>query len=212
MRGAPLRFEGTLRSWNDERGFGFIEPAQGGQEIFVHAKAFPRSACRPQAGQRLSFEVEPGPQGKKRARNVEPVRPPRAPASPRRPVNEAAQWGTATLLAIPAFTVLFLVAGLLWRPPAWLPLLYLVLSALTFVAYAMDKGAARRGAWRTSESTLHALALAGGWPGALLAQQFLRHKSTKPSFRSTFWTTVVANVIAFLVIASTLGRGSFPLS
>ena len=35
-----MRLDGTIKSWNDERGFGFIEPTQGGPEIFVHIKAF----------------------------------------------------------------------------------------------------------------------------------------------------------------------------
>ena len=48
-----------------------------------------------------------------------------------------------------------------------------------------------------SESTLHVVRLACGWPGALLAQQLLRHKSSKPSFQSTYWATVVLNVIGF---------------
>jgi uncharacterized membrane protein YsdA (DUF1294 family) len=47
------------------------------------------------------------------------------------------------------------------------------------------------GAIKTPESNLHLLALAGGWPGALFAQQFLRHKSAKAEFRGTFWVTVV---------------------
>jgi uncharacterized membrane protein YsdA (DUF1294 family) len=71
----------------------------------------------------------------------------------------------------------------------------------------MDKSAARSGERRTPESTLHLLALAGGWPGALLAQQFLRHKSTKAEFRRTFWVTVVLNVAGFVMLCSTLGRG-----
>ena len=37
---ASMRIKGILRSWNDERGFGFIAPIQGGQEVFVHIKAF----------------------------------------------------------------------------------------------------------------------------------------------------------------------------
>lgn len=92
----------------------------------------------------------------------------------------------------------------LWRPPPGVALVYLVLSAVAFVAYAIDKSAARRGARRTPESTLHLLALLGGWPGALLAQQFLRHKSTKASFRAVFWATVVINVIGFVALCASL--------
>nr|WP_295768290.1 DUF1294 domain-containing protein [Rhodoferax sp.] len=80
------------------------------------------------------------------------------------------------------------------------------MSLITFVAYAMDKSAAKRGNWRTPESTLHLLALAGGWPGALCAQKLLRHKSTKPAFRSVFWATVVVNVLGFVLITTPLSR------
>lgn len=62
----------------------------------------------------------------------------------------------------------------------------LVLSAITFVVYALDKHAAQTGRWRTPESTLHLLELAGGWPGAWIAQQRLRHKSRKPAYRRAF--------------------------
>jgi uncharacterized membrane protein YsdA (DUF1294 family) len=79
-------------------------------------------------------------------------------------------------------------------------------SLLAFLAYALDKSAARRGAWRTSEGTLHMLAVVGGWPGALLAQQLLRHKSTKAEFRAVFWFTVVLNVTGFVVLCSPIGR------
>ena len=79
---------------------------------------------------------------------------------------------------------------------SFLPVLFvlcLLLSGVTFATYAWDKLAARRGTWRTSERTLHLLALAGGWPGALLAQKLLRHKSRKQPFRAIFWVTVVAS-------------------
>ena len=52
-----MRFEGFLKSWNDERGFGFIEPVKGGDEIFVHIKALPARSGRPQVIQALSFEI-----------------------------------------------------------------------------------------------------------------------------------------------------------
>jgi uncharacterized membrane protein YsdA (DUF1294 family) len=59
--------------------------------------------------------------------------------------------------------------------------------------YAKDKRAARDGNWRISESTLHALSLFCGWPGAIIAQVKLRHKTKKKSFRIAFWFTVLAN-------------------
>ncbi len=70
-----MRLDGTLIKWNDDRGFGFIAPAMGGQEVFVHASAFPRDGKRPCVGEALSFEIESDGEGKKRARAVErPVR------------------------------------------------------------------------------------------------------------------------------------------
>lgn len=77
---------------------------------------------------------------------------------------------------------------------------------MTFFIYAIDKSAARRSAWRTPERTLHLLALAGGWPGALLAQQLLRHKTAKLPFRITFWVTVVLNVAGLLWLCSPAGK------
>jgi len=89
-----------------------------------------------------------------------------------------------------------------------LPILYayLVLSTLTFIVYAVDKSAAQYGRWRTREATLHLLALAGGWPGALMAQKVLRHKSSKRSFRAVFWLTVLLNCSALIWLYTPDGR------
>jgi uncharacterized membrane protein YsdA (DUF1294 family) len=68
--------------------------------------------------------------------------------------------------------------------PAGAVVLYLAASVAAVVAYRVDKSAAQRGQRRTPESTLHVLALMGGWPGALIAQRVFHHKSRKPSFQS----------------------------
>ena len=73
-----MRFEGTLAKWDEERGFGFIQPTQGGQELFAHVSAFPRDGRRPQLHEKLSFEVALGKEGKKKAVAIER---PRASAS-----------------------------------------------------------------------------------------------------------------------------------
>jgi uncharacterized membrane protein YsdA (DUF1294 family) len=109
-------------------------------------------------------------------------------------------------LPIVAFAGIYLAAGLLWTVPPAVGALYLGASVLCFAFYARDKSAARaRGRRRTPERTLLLLGLAGGWPGAVLAQQWLRHKSAKPSFRAKFWMTVVVNVAAFIWIAAWSG-------
>jgi uncharacterized membrane protein YsdA (DUF1294 family) len=70
---------------------------------------------------------------------------------------------------------------------------YLGASALTFIVYAFDKAAARAGRRRTRERTLHLCGLGCGWPGALLAQKALRHKSAKQPFRRLCHATAVCN-------------------
>jgi uncharacterized membrane protein YsdA (DUF1294 family) len=77
--------------------------------------------------------------------------------------------------------------------PAVVPLFYAAASMAAAVAYRLDKSAAERNAWRTSERMLHLIAVIGGWPGALVAQAVFRHKSRKLSFRLMFWTTVALN-------------------
>jgi uncharacterized membrane protein YsdA (DUF1294 family) len=72
-----------------------------------------------------------------------------------------------------------------WRGHIALALLieYAVMSGLAFVVYAMDKSRAQRGDRRIPEAVLHLLAIFCGWPGALLAQQWLRHKIRKLLFQ-----------------------------
>lgn len=86
--------------------------------------------------------------------------------------------------------------------PFWAFVLYLAMSLMTYIFYYFDKSSAQKGEWRTQESTLHLLALFGGWPGALIAQQILRHKSQKKAFRAFFWVTVVVNSCAFIILAT----------
>jgi uncharacterized membrane protein YsdA (DUF1294 family) len=107
-------------------------------------------------------------------------------------------------LPIFLFAALYAGAMLAWDLPWLVAGAYLVTSLSCFVAYAIDKSAARNGGWRTPERTLLLLGLVGGWPGAVLAQQWLRHKTSKRSFQQMFWVTVVANVAGFLWLSSRL--------
>jgi len=68
-----MRFKGTLIEWKDDRGFGFIEPAEGGSRVFCHIKAFDVRVRRPVAGDRVTYEVGKDAQGRSTAIKVRPV-------------------------------------------------------------------------------------------------------------------------------------------
>jgi uncharacterized membrane protein YsdA (DUF1294 family) len=107
------------------------------------------------------------------------------------------------------FAMLFMAAlvGLAARGmlPTFVPVFYGAASIAAAIIYRLDKSAAARNVWRTSETMLHVIALIGGWPGALVAQQVFRHKSRKLSFRLAFWTTVALNCGALAFLAWTAG-------
>ena len=69
-----MRFDGTLKKWNAARGLDFVVADQGGEELFLHASAFPRDGRVPAVGEVLSFEVETGRDGKKCAVRVQRIR------------------------------------------------------------------------------------------------------------------------------------------
>ena len=73
-------------------------------------------------------------------------------------------------------------------------ILVFALSIVCFAAYGLDKRRAGRGGRRVPELTLQILAFSGGWPGGLLAQRRLRHKTKKPAFLIAFWCVVVLHV------------------
>jgi uncharacterized membrane protein YsdA (DUF1294 family) len=102
------------------------------------------------------------------------------------------------------FLLLYLHAALAFSLPSAVGLAYVLASVACFALYALDKAAARRGGRRTPERHLLLLGLAGGWPGALLAQQWLRHKTVKTPFKHVFWLTVAVNLAGFCVLARAL--------
>ncbi|MGF0237891.1 DUF1294 domain-containing protein [Rhodococcus sp. IEGM1300] len=86
-----------------------------------------------------------------------------------------------------------------WRAISVIPLAaYGVISVLAFFLYWRDKRKAREAHWRTPENVLHAVELAGGWPGALIAQQLFRHKTRKISFQLIFWAIVLMHQVFWI--------------
>jgi CspA family cold shock protein len=63
---------GTVKWFNAQKGYGFIQPEDGSKDVFVHISAVERAGiANLQEGQRLSFEVERGNQGKTSAVNLQ---------------------------------------------------------------------------------------------------------------------------------------------
>jgi uncharacterized membrane protein YsdA (DUF1294 family) len=120
---------------------------------------------------------------------------------------------TRQIPAVPitfAMSFLVVLAALAWvgrLEVSWLALYYGA-SIITYSVYAWDKMAAQNAGWRIPEATLHLMSLVGGWPGALIAQVLLRHKTRKPSFLIGYWLTVIVNCIALGVI---VGKGVSPV-
>ena len=191
-----MRFSGRLKSWSAERGFGFIEPDGGGHEVFVHISAIPTRLRPPKLSQTFTFEIALNRDGKKRATNIGQAEQPRQRKRTRR--EAPAKWSVARTLAIPVFIMVYLSVARKYSVSPWFGVVYVVLSLVCLMAYAFDKAAAVGGRWRFSERSLLTLGLMGGWPGGLVAQQLLRHKSSKASYRQAFWGTVMLNVGAFV--------------
>lgn len=72
-------------------------------------------------------------------------------------------------------------------------LVILAISLFTYYLYWLDKRRAQRNEWRIPEANLHLLALAGGWPGAFVAQYQFRHKTKKVAFLWVFWLIVLSH-------------------
>jgi uncharacterized membrane protein YsdA (DUF1294 family)/cold shock CspA family protein len=194
-----MRFKGKICEWNDDRGFGFIAPAEGGPRVFCHIKAFTDRSIRLEVGKVVTYEIAKDDRGRPRASQVryaESTKPP--------PITTASSKSSLTQAIVGSSVFLIIIAALVitGRAPWWVLPWYLVLSGVTFMAYGWDKVSARGGHWRTQESTLNGLALLGGWPGAWIAQYAWRHKSRKTSFQVAFWAATLVNVgvLVFLLV------------
>jgi uncharacterized membrane protein YsdA (DUF1294 family)/cold shock CspA family protein len=193
---------GKLTKWKDERGFGFIQPIDGSQEVFLHISEVKDATRRPQESDTIYYHCVVDSDGKVRACNAFILGARNKSAS----LRSHTQPSDAIVSSFPIVEVVLLsllplvgAAHFTWTTRNLLPLvLYPVMSLVTYFLYADDKSRAKRKDWRTPEQTLHLCELAGGWLGGFIAQRVLRHKSQKESYQAVFWTIVIIHYIAWL--------------
>lgn len=194
-----MRLKGKVIKWNADKAFGFIMPNGGGDAIFIHKTALKNRSRIPKVNDVITFSVIKDNQGRYCA-DLATFSGEKSPNKQTKGIN------TFSIYLSMIFITLVTTAHFFDYLPKKILLIYLGVSIMTFIAYAFDKSKAQRGEWRTQESTLHLLALLGGWPGAALAQQLLRHKSKKKEFRLTFWFTVVINTAALGWLITAQGK------
>ena len=191
-----MRRQGRITKWNDKRGFGFITSSEGGN-VFIHISSLRHSDRRPSVNESVSYTLEFDPHGRPQAIDVQFM----VVRNSGPPMDQSVRAGVAVPVT---FALSFLIVLIFLAVFGLLELsvvgLYFGSSVISYACYSRDKRAAENGGWRTRESTLQLLSLVGGWPGALIAQVLLRHKTRKPSFLVWYWTTVIINCIALGVI------------
>ncbi|MDP0588422.1 MAG: cold shock and DUF1294 domain-containing protein [Candidatus Endonucleobacter bathymodioli] len=193
-----MRIKGKITSWKGDKGFGFITPNGGGQQVFVHIKAFNRMGKTPAINQLVTYSRSSDKQGRPCAEDV-------TRAGELLSKNTKKKNSSFTFI-IPILFVVFVGISAFTNNIELVVLpFYIVINLLTFVLYAVDKSTAQNGSWRIKESTLHLFSLIGGWSGAMIAQQTLRHKSKKQNFRAVFWVTVILNIGAFIWLHTSEG-------
>jgi uncharacterized membrane protein YsdA (DUF1294 family)/cold shock CspA family protein len=186
-----MRYVGRITDWNDDKGYGFVAPNGGGERAFVHVKSFVRATRRPVNGDLVSYELRCDAQQRWNATAIRYAlasKPPRIAAPP------DTRWlGSIRKVSAAVAIAVFAVGWWTSKLPTPVIGLYGFMSLMAIAMYARDKSAARDRTRRTPENTLHLVAVFGGWPGALVAQDLFRHKSSKASFQVVFWLTVVVN-------------------
>ena len=186
-----IMHKGKLTVWKDERGFGFIKPSDGGRDVFLHITALKKANRRPKLGDVIQYQLTVDNKGKLCACKA---------------VIEEVASHPELISSSLVLKGLLLSVFPLWGSISFalttsnlIPLiLYPAMSLLTFVLYADDKSRAIKGKWRTREATLHLCELIGGWLGAFIAQQKLRHKSSKVSYQLVFWIIVAAHIVIWV--------------
>ncbi len=180
----PVVRTGKIVAWDSKRGFGWLECE--GERLFVHLREFKGSEITPGLDVEFPFVMGTDVQGRPCAKGV-------SACMVNGKVKLAGWLQLAALLVWP-------VAGATRLPVScWVPLLQMaILSVVVYKLYAYDKRQAIHYGWRVPQTIMQLGELAGGWPGAFIAQRRLRHKSAKKTYQSIFWGIIlIYQVVGF---------------
>lgn len=181
-----MRAEGKIVFWDTASGKGYALAKAGGCKIYIEEKDFTDSTYIPTVGQAIKLTIKEPQRGKPVGESItllgNKVRRKKLP-------TRSFTWA---MIALTALLAAWLVS---YQIVASSVLIYYgVLSLVSLSCYLLDKRAARKDLWRFKERNLQLVALLGGWPGALLGQGLLRHKTSKLYFLSTFYCIVLLHL------------------
>ncbi len=187
-------YQGRLIQWDDEKGFGFIQPEHEKDQVFLHISQVQPATRRPKLNDTLLYQLTFNKKGQ-----------PQATQAILQGVPSKLLWLNPWHWGLILFCTFGALHLIIKTTPQWFPLnilplfLYLLMSLIAYILYARDKYSALKSQWRIPENTLHAVEALGGWPGALIAQFSFRHKSAKLPYQILFWTIVTSHLIAWLL-------------
>lgn len=184
------RFEGILVSWNSVKGFGFIKPKLGGRDIFVHVRDLQFKGKAPLIGITIFYDIMQRSDGKYRAINAYVIGEKH---------NNSLIHLTLIIFNFILCTIPFILSIYIIDITYYPLIIYSLLSFVCFFIYIYDKQMAISGGWRVRESSLHWLEIFGGWPGALIAQMIIGHKTSKMVFQFIFAVIVLLHIIVWAV-------------
>ncbi|MCX7097163.1 MAG: cold shock and DUF1294 domain-containing protein [Methylococcales bacterium] len=204
------RYEGIIKSWKEEKGFGFIQNTNASQDIFIHIRDLKHANYQPKLGDIVSFRIVAEKGGKLRAYDAhiqgqeisDKLRKKTFKKSNLVTKNTISKYRLGMPLILIIATSPFVFSVLLFKENYnIIPFFaYLSMSFIIFFVYAYDKTMAHKNKWRVPELNLHLLAFLGGWPGALITQHTIRHKNKKTSFQATTWLIVIFHLAIWTYI------------
>lgn len=196
----PSLRSGKLIKWKDDRGFGFILPNDGSQEIFLHISDIKDATRRPLINDTIYYNQAVDQKGKICAKNAFILGARKKNRSSQN--KKSFQHSISAILIFQVFCLAILpsIGSISFTLETGNPLpiiLYPIMSIITYLLYSHDKSKAQQKAWRIPEKTLHLCEFIGGWFGGFIAQKKLRHKNKKQSYQLVFWLIVIIHHFAW---------------